>query len=95
MGSVETCPFDIKYDNDVIFDKGVLVRTVMKDGEYVYNDEWSAKQSFPSGPTLIDNRRCIDTPYKDSPLYDLHGRLLKSLPNKGVYIQNGKKMVVK
>ena len=95
VGAVSNCPFDIKYDNDVIFDKDVWVRTVMKDGEYVYNDEWSAKPSFPPGPTLIDNRRRIDTPYKNSPLYDLQGRQLKSLPNKGVYIQNGKKVVVK
>lgn len=88
-------PFDIYFDGDIMFEKGVFVRTVMKDGEYVYNHEWSAKSSIPLGPTSIDNHLRIDNSSKVSPLYDLQGRQLKSLPNKGVYIQNGKKVVVK
>lgn len=32
---------------------------------------------------------------QDSPLFDLHGRRLSGQPTKGIYIQNGKKVVVK
>jgi len=31
----------------------------------------------------------------DSPLYDLQGRRISATPQKGVYIQNGKKTLVK
>ncbi len=32
---------------------------------------------------------------KQSPMFDLQGRQLKSAPQKGIYIQNGKKVLVK
>jgi len=38
----------------------------------------------------------VDTPIEedDSPVYDLQGRLVKS-PGKGIYIKNGKKIIIK
>ena len=35
------------------------------------------------------------SPKKQESLYDLHGRKLEAMPSKGIYIQNGKKIVVK
>ena len=43
----------------------------------------------PTGVTLPTIRP------KESPIFDLQGRQLKSAPQKGIYIQNGKKVLVK
>ena len=47
----------------------------------------------PARPTSIQEA-LNNTPISDT-LYDLQGRRLTSQPSKGVYIQSGKKVVVK
>ena len=71
----------------------VEVRSCMKDGEYVYIDDW---RSAPTEPiTSVDEKIHFDNSMKDYVLFDLQGRRLSDKPNKGVYIQNGKKLVIK
>ena len=71
----------------------VEVRSCMKDGEYVYIDDW---RSAPTEPiTSVDEKIHFDNSMKDYVLFDLQGRRLSDKPSKGVYIQNGKKLVIK
>jgi hypothetical protein len=65
----------------------------MKDGEYIYMDDWITSHGRPI--TSIDDISPVDNSTIDSPLYDLQGRRLTSQPSKGVFIQSGKKVVVK
>ena len=48
-------------------------------------------------PDVIATVRNITTAFPDasSEIYDLQGRRLSAIPQKGVYIQNGKKIIVK
>lgn len=48
--------------------------------------------SFGGTPTMIDRVVTGDT---EDPVYDLSGRMLRRLPQSGVYIRNGKKFIVK
>ena len=75
------------------FGKHISVYTCMKDGKYVYIDDWRASHGSPI--TAIEDRINIDNSSKSSHLYDLQGRRLSTQPTKGVYIQNGKKVVIK
>ena len=67
----------------------VEVRSCMKDGEYIFIDDWMSKP----GPTSI--QEALKEDHEDTPIFDLQGRRLNDKPNKGVYIQNGKKLVIK
>lgn len=96
VGAPYNNPFAFEFSH-LLFDepkfgKDIEVRTCMKDGKYIYNKDWMA---MPTEPTSIDKRTYTDTSLKDSHLYNLQGRRLSATPQKGVYIQNGKKMVVK
>ena len=85
---------DLYYrDVEPKFGKYIDVRTCMKDGEYIYMDDWRTSHGSPI--TSIDDISPVDNSPIDSPLYDLQGRCLTSQPSKGVFIQNGKKVVVK
>jgi hypothetical protein len=75
------------------FGKHISVYTCMKDGKYIYIDDWRASHGSPI--TAIEDRINIDNSSKSSHLYDLQGRRLSTQPTKGVYIQNGKKVVIK
>ena len=72
--------------------KDMSLRTCMKDGKYFFHIDWMVQ---PSEPASIDSRKHIDNSQKESHLYDLQGRRLTGKPIKGLYIQNGKKFVVK
>lgn len=67
----------------------IMTRTCMKGDKYIFMMDWMAQ------PVSIDKETHIDNSFKDSPLYDLQGRQLISLPSKGAYIQNGRKVMVK
>lgn len=61
----------------------------MKDGKHIFNINWTAEIS------AIEERMYIDNSPQNSPLYDLQGRRLTSQPSMGVFIKDGKKVVVK
>ena len=89
-------PFAFEFSH-LLFDepklgKEIYVLTCMKDGKYIYMMDWMAE---PNEPTSIDDRNYADNSQKGSILYDLQGRRLSATPQKGVYIQNGKKKLVK
>ena len=44
--------------------------------------------------TAVDNIRTVDN-HQDTPYYDLQGRRLNGKPKQGLYIKNGKKVVIK
>ena len=46
------------------------------------------------GATAIDNGKLI-IDNSDGTIYDLSGRIVKGLPHKGIYVKNGKKVVIK
>ena len=59
-----------------------------RNGEVLY-DVWPEKKA-----TNVKTVNKESTPTTNT-LYDLHGRRLTAKPTKGIYIQNGKKYVVK
>ena len=62
-----------------------------EDGECIFTEEDFRK---PSETTTVWSITTATT--EDSPdIYDLQGRRLSTTPQKGVYIQNGKKKLVK
>ncbi len=72
--------------------KYTYVRTCMKDGEYIFKMDWMVE---PIEPSSIDGRVYTNNSPKAPHLYDLQGRRLQHTPAKGVYIQDGKKRVVR
>ena len=74
------------------FGKHIAVRSCIKDGKYVYNVDWMAT---PVVPTSIDDNNHIDKSPKESNFYDLQGRQIDNTPTRGIYIVNGKKMLIK
>ena len=48
----------------------------------------------PQGVTAIDGIRTVHN-HQDTPYYDLQGRRLNGKPKQGLYIKNGKKVVIK
>ncbi len=67
---------------------------------YVQQSEIEKFKRFFSGTVLpleeyTDNIEQIEIHQPSAPLYDLQGRRLSDKPDKGLYIQNGKKYVVK
>ncbi len=46
-------------------------------------------------PCLCKLRRHVQDDKTTGPVYDLLGRKLSSIPSKGIYIQNGRKYVVR
>ena len=89
-------PFAFEF-SQLIYDKPQLgkpicVITCMKDGKYIFKSEWLAA---PVGPTSIGVRSHTVNSPKDSPYYDLQGIKLQKSPQKGIYIQDGKKKLSK
>lgn len=97
VGAVFDNPFSFDnlytYYNEVEpkFGKYVQVRTCMKDGEYIYYDDWRASHGSPI--TSINTRNQVTNSPKDTSLYDLQGHRLSSQPSKGIFIQNGNKFI--
>jgi len=94
-GAVFNNPFTFEFCNSLFderkFGKAISVRSCIKDGEYIFNEDW---MSMPI-ETSINGRNYTNNSLKDVHIYDLQGRRLSAQPTKGVYIQNGKKYVVK
>ena len=86
-------PFAFEFSS-LIYDKPKLgknmwVHSCMKDGKYIFNINWTAEIS------AIEDKMYIENSQQNSTLYDLQGRRLTSQPSKGVFIQGGKKVVIK
>jgi hypothetical protein len=54
-----------------------------------------AEGSYPVLKAFTTGVGSISAPALGGDIYDLSGRKLMTLPRKGVYIQNGKKVLVK
>ena len=74
------------------FGKRIRTITCMKDGDYIYNIEWMA---VPGDPNSIKDCNKADDSNKESYLYNLQGQRMDNTPRQGIYIQNGRKFVVK
>ena len=64
----------------------IIVVTCIKDGECLYDFDWLLQ------PTIIQE---TEKSVPKGSIYDLSGRRVQGTPKKGVYIQNGKKYVVR
>ena len=71
--------------------KRIGLRSCMKDGKYIYNPEW---MTMPTDPTIVDSKH-IDNLSKGNYIFDLQGRKMQNIPDKGIYIVNGQKRMVK
>ena len=96
VGAPGTNPFAFEFCIH-LFDKPklgkyIFVRTCMKDGKYIFNFDWMVLPIDPS--SIHDNNNANNSP-DGSRLFDLQGRRLVTPPTKGVYIQNGRKVVVR
>ena len=94
VGAPLSNPFAFEFSH-LLFDKpklGInnLVISCMKGDKIIFYLDWMAE---PIEPASID----ADFQFNDSQaaphLYDLQGRRLNGIPQKGVYIQNGRKYV--
>jgi hypothetical protein len=74
------------------FGKRIRTITCMKDGDYIYNIEWMA---VPGDPYSIKDCNKADDSNKESYLYNLQGQRMDNTPRQGIYIQNGRKYVVR
>ena len=96
VGSIQNNPFALELDflpfDEPKMGKDIEVVTCMKDDKYYFHPEWI---SGPVEQTSIDDKTHIDNAHKGIQFYDLTGRLLTSPRTRGIYIQNGKKYVVK
>ncbi len=64
-------------------------------GDPVYQDVIEIKTTFPTSITQPDVLSDATSQHQDQSLYDLQGRRLNGKPQKGVFIQNGKRVVIK
>lgn len=69
--------------------KHLAVRTCMKDGKYIFSSDWMVAMGSVNDISNMSN------PPIGSHIYDLQGHRLTDSPTKGIYIQNGKKVMVK
>ena len=72
--------------------KDIEVITCMKDGKYVFKREWLAG---PVEPASIGDNIYVGNYGKDRYLYNLQGIRIDNVPSSGIYIQNGRKYVVR
>ena len=67
----------------------IFVRTCMKDGKYIFSMDWMSEPIDTSSIVNIsDTNNSPNNTY-----YDLQGRRLTGEPGKGIYIQNGRKIM--
>ena len=88
-------PFAFEF-HYLLFDKAqlgkdIIVRTCMKDGKYIYMQEWMDEPMEPE--SIIDITHTDYSP-KGTYLYDLQGCSVDGT-QKGILIRNGKKVLVK
>lgn len=77
------------YGNEVNDGKEYALLAVFEDGDCIFTKDDLAKLPEPSGIGIVDGNDGAESPR----IYDLQGRRLKSAPEKGIYIRDGKKMI--
>ena len=97
VGSPISNPFAFEFSAHIFdqpkFGKYIYVRTCMKDGNYIFDIDWTAE---PIDPSSIDEKNNTNNSPQESHYYDLQGRHLTEKPSQlGIYIQDGRKYVVK
>ena len=94
VGSPIGNPFVFKTSSlslsEPLLGKELIVRTCMKGNQYIFAYYW---MGTPIESASIESRKYIDNSQKESHLYDLQGRRLTGKPTKGLYIQNGRKVI--
>lgn len=86
-GSCYGNPFAFElYENKPEFGDWIQVVSCMTDGKFIYHADWM------SGPVSVQK---ISVDNIDFPVFDLQGRRLQGKTERGLYIQNGRKVVIK
>lgn len=101
---LQGCPyyFDVKMDESVTessleLDGGEVPVTTFSDGAKFYGISVGIKPVYNLVVKTTTGIRSVtvDNKTRKSALYDLNGRRIPNVPSKGIYIQNGKKMIRK
>ena len=102
VGSVLSNPFGVGLHGneiDSFFGYPIYLYSCMKDEKCMFFEDWMVQiYSDPEDEEEEGDLTSIQEMSKstsDAPIYDLQGRRLSAMPQKGVYIQNGKKKLVK
>lgn len=76
--------------------QGCVVKMFLYDNELVIVSEWGSICRVPTNgiPATITMQKQYTATHSNY-VFDLQGRRLESQPEKGIYIQNGKKVVIK
>ena len=101
---LQGCPyyFDVKMDESVTessleLDGGEVLAYQFSDGAKFYGISVGIKPVYNLVVKTTTGIRSVtvDNKIRKSALYDLNGRRIPNVPSKGIYIQNGKKMIRK
>ena len=101
---LQGCPyyFDVKMDESVTessleLDGGEVLAYQFSDGAKFYGISVGIKPVYNLVVKTTTGIRSVtvDNKTRKSALYDLYGRRIPNVPSKGIYIQNGKKMIRK
>ena len=101
---LQGCPyyFDVKMDESVTessleLDGGEVLAYQFRDGAKFYGISVGIKPVYNLVVKTTTGIRSVtvDNKTRKSALYDLNGRRIPNVPSKGIYIQNGKKMIRK
>ena len=101
---LQGCPyyFDVKMDESVTessleLDGGEVLAYQFSDGAKFYGISVGIKPVYNLVVKTTTGIRSVtvDNKTRKSALYDLNGRRIPNVPSKGIYIQNGKKMIRK
>lgn len=101
---LQGCPyyFDVKMDESVTessleLDGGKIPVATFSDGVKFYAISPGIKPVYNLVVKTTTGIRSVtvDNKTRKSALYDLNGRRIPNVPSKGIYIQNGKKMIRK
>ena len=101
---LQGCPyyFDVKMDESVTessleLDGGEVLAYQFGDGAKFYGISVGIKPVYNLVVKTTTGIRSVtvDNKTRKSALYDLNGRRIPNVPSKGIYIQNGKKMIRK
>ena len=70
--------------------KGSFLQNCIEDGKLVFGEGLHYEEEYPS---VVGSPQASKK--KSSAIYDMDGRQLPQIPQKGIYIQNGQKVAVK
>ena len=79
---------------DPFFGYPFVLISCMKDEKCMFYADWMIRTYNPEEEKWTSIQE-MSKSTSDAPIYDLQGRRLSAAPQKGVYIQNGKKKLVK